>query len=31
MNLAARCRRTMQLQAGRQVDTDGAITAKKVT
>jgi putative ABC transport system ATP-binding protein len=31
MNLAARCHRTMQLQAGRQVDTDGAATTKKVS
>ena len=31
MNLAARCRRTMQLQAGRQVDTDGAVTTEKVS
>ena len=31
MNLAARCRRTMQLQAGRQVDTDGAVTTGKVS
>ncbi len=31
MNLAARCHRTMQLQAGRQEDTDGAATTKKVS
>jgi|TARA_B110000503_G_scaffold36949_1_gene60522 putative ABC transport system ATP-binding protein len=31
MNLAARCHRTMQLQAGRQVDTDDVATTKKVS
>ena len=31
MNLAARCHRTMQLQAGRQVETDDAATTKKVS